>query len=638
MKLKIILVSGLFLFPALCCAALSPFQTVAIPNVISQPNASFAISSTVPTAPVAVPSSINSAMISDSDINTRVKTVVNGEAAAGAVAPASAPAAVTNNLIAPKPGVINGIVIINPAGGEEYEINGKTASIYFKYFGLDKALEGQLKFQVDLLQDGETLGPVAGMYPYSLNIAKGYESLSYMVGWYTDLTQKKDVQAAPGDNFSLKVRILNGNNVVMSATSNEFSFIASQSVLPPLSLKLSSPNGGEEFIEDAHIVQGSYVYTGLDTNTLGGTYTSRIELWRNGKLLGSLYNTDFSENPWQNTSYFGFVSGVYYDEAAKENIIVNPGSGYKIKVTFFKNKQQIISDESDAPFSFKAGPPYTGTPTAQVLIPKAGEKFIIGQDNRLQVAFSGFNPYDNGKLSYKLYLYKGGQKLGKIGLDWLTDTVNVNKPTEDDYDQFKQYYDENQKKYVEIIPGADYQIGVEVYKYHDLFLTGQNTLNFTIARAGAVVSAISGILGRGDKVVAPTEIKSELYQVMDNEPGIKSITVKNSDQFGLKYQQDAKLLGLIPIKYDLQINADLAERKVTLKKPWWLFLTANGADSVANSSQAALDSLDNISGLSEQNQLMLQTQLDRQQKIIQTLSNIIKKVSSTTEAVTQNLK
>jgi putative addiction module CopG family antidote len=50
------------------------------------------------------------------------------------------------------------------------------------------------------------------------------------------------------------------------------------------------------------------------------------------------------------------------------------------------------------------------------------------------------------------------------------------------------------------------------------------------------------------------------------------------------------------------------------------------------------DELDNISEFSEMDALRLQMIMDRRSKIISTLSNILKKVSSTGEAITQNLK
>ncbi len=670
MKNKLILIIILLLAPVVCLAALSPIRTIQNSNLsVIQPNLNINVNTntnnntnsntnngiTAPTTVVAPPpptydvvapilnANLNTNINTNTNINSGIRTNVNVNTNqnAGAILDVTAPSA---NVVAPNPSVVNTIVIIDPKGGEQYVMDGKTITVYFKYFGIDSAKTGKLKFKVNLLQDGKTLGPVSGMYPYDLDITKDYASLGYTPGRYTDLIKKESVLVEPNDNFSLEVIILEGENVFMSAVSNEFSFVNSDAVLPPLSLKVMSPNGGEEFIKDASVISGYYTYVGLDPNTLGGTYKTRLELWRNGTLIGNLYNMDFTVNPNQDNSSFGFMSGTYWDEAAKSEKLAESGGGYKIKVTFFKDNQEIISDSSDNSFSFKDGPSYTGTPAAKIITPNGGEKFIKGKDNRMEVSFTGFDPYDNGKLHYELYLYKGGNKLGKIGLSWLTDMVNLKKESEYDYDEFKQYYDKETDKYIDISVGSDYKIGIEVYRYQDLILQNLSDNNFSIVKEGTVAGVISNILGKEAKIIAPAEIKSALYEIADSDSNIKSIKVTDN-KVEMKYQQKAKLFGFIPVKYKLKINTDLEKKQVTSKKPWWLFLASDEADELTKASQDMIDKFaenQQFKPIGKFNQseisLKLSDKMEEHQKIITTLSTIISKISTSADVIIQNIK
>lgn len=47
---------------------------------------------------------------------------------------------------------------------------------------------------------------------------------------------------------------------------------------------------------------------------------------------------------------------------------------------------------------------------------------------------------------------------------------------------------------------------------------------------------------------------------------------------------------------------------------------------------------DSLSGMSEQQQLQLQMMMDRRQKLLETLSNLLKKAAETEQTITQNLK
>lgn len=669
MKNKLILIIILLLAPVVCLAALSPIRTIQNSNLsVIQPNLNINVNTntnnntnsntnngiTAPTTVVAPPPPtydvvapiLNSNLNTNSNTNTNInsgirKNVnVNTNQNAGAVLDVTTPSA---NVVAPNPSVVNTIVIIDPKGGEQYVMDGKTITVYFKYFGIDSAKAGKLKFKVNLLQDGKILGPVSGMYPYDLDISKDYASLGYTPGRYTDLIKKESVLVEPNDNFSLEVVILEGENVFMSAASNVFSFVNSDAVLLPLSLKVMSPNGGEEFIKDASVISGYYTYAGLDPNTLGGTYKVRFELWRNGALIGNLYNTDFSENPNANESNFGWTSGIYFDEVSKENKLVDSGGGYKIKITIFKDGDAIIFDESDSTFSYLNGPIYNGTPSAKVLKPNGGEKIYLNESATLEFSFSGFDPYKAGKITYSTYLYKSGQKIGSLFPSWLNTTVNLTKEKETVYTIFDSYYDLEDKK-VPIQTGTDYQIGIEVTEAGEVILTDLSDSNFTIAKRGAFSKTFQNIFGSGPKIIAPKEIIQDLSKIADSDENIKSIKV-TENKVEVKYQQKAKLFGFIPVKYKLKIDTDLEKKRVTSKKPWWLFLASDEADELTKASQDMIDKFaenQQFKPIGKFNQseisLKLSDKMEEHQKIITTLSTIISKISTSADVIIQNIK
>ncbi|MFA5029601.1 MAG: hypothetical protein WC518_02495 [Patescibacteria group bacterium] len=665
---KIFVLLGLLLLPGLCLAQVSSFNRVQSPSTLTNLNLNSNLNSnlnvTQPSSnSLQVPTNLNVNIGVDdvtddatqdnnansetnnniSNLNTRNLTNTNINSEDSAPSQLAAPQSIDTKIDdAAKldPAAIKTILITDPKGGETYELNGQTRTIYFKYFGYSSAKDGKLQFQVFLLQNGKELGPVAGIYPYDASVDRGYDSLGYKVGWYTDLAQKKEVEIVAGSGFTLKVKLLRGGSVIASAESSEFSFAAGQDTLPPLSLKVMSPNGGETFIKDAKVLSGYYTYAGLDPDTLGGAYTSRIELWRNGKLLGNLYNTDFSQNPSQGESNFGWTSGIYWDEVAKTNKLADSGSGYRIKVTIFKDGKSLISDQSDGAFAYVDGPAYTGTPAAKIVTPNGGEKFYLGKSAALEFSFTGFDHYDGGKITYVTTVYKGGEKIGTLFPDWMHTTVNLWQDSETVYTTIDDYYDLTGKK-MSLVPGTDYQLGIEVSKLDKVILTDLSDGKFTIAKEGKVVSLLNGMRGTEVKVVAPVELESALYGIAKTDPNVKSIKVDNN-RVEVKYQQEAKLFGFILIKYKMRINADLEKKQVSAQKPWWLFLTSNKAKEALQSSQAALNSwqneLDQLGEMSEERMQKLNQLMGQKQKIEQTLSNIIKKVATTTEAITQNIK
>lgn len=69
--------------------------------------------------------------------------------------------------------------------------------------------------------------------------------------------------------------------------------------------------------------------------------------------------------------------------------------------------------------------------------------------------------------------------------------------------------------------------------------------------------------------------------------------------------------------------------------------TASGADALAaklTEGLKAKSDLDSLSEMGEMESLRLQMAMDRQSKMMSTLSNLLKKISDTAQSITQNLK
>ncbi len=96
-----------------------------------------------------------------------------------------------------------------------------------------------------------------------------------------------------------------------------------------------------------------------------------------------------------------------------------------------------------------------------------------------------------------------------------------------------------------------------------------------------------------------------------------------------------ELLKLVQAFYGLQrstlsVSASILENAVQ---------DAQGVQSALDDSVAELrNAVDSLSELSETESLRLQMAMDRESKMMETLSNILKKISDTADSITQNLK
>ncbi len=125
---------------------------------------------------------------------------------------------------------------------------------------------------------------------------------------------------------------------------------------------------------------------------------------------------------------------------------------------------------------------------------------------------------------------------------------------------------------------------------------------------------------------------------MDQTNTTKLKIVIGSFQFeyeGSETFLQAEALKVVQAMYGLQrstlsISANILQNTIQEGQ------TVQGAlDDSASALKSAVDALGE---LSEEDMLRLQMTMDRESKLIETLSNILKKISDTADSITQNLK
>jgi hypothetical protein len=137
-----------------------------------------------------------------------------------------------------------------------------------------------------------------------------------------------------------------------------------------------------------------------------------------------------------------------------------------------------------------------------------------------------------------------------------------------------------------------------------------------------------------DDLAKPEIVTVFTKDIKEAMPGVKNIAVeKNSVK--VSYEREAKVLGFVPVKYQLTAEGDSETGKVTMKKPWWLIFAKNDAGKFQTAFD---DSKDTIGELGEITSLRLQMDMDRRAKILSTLSNIMTKITKTEEAIVGNIK
>ncbi len=150
---------------------------------------------------------------------------------------------------------------------------------------------------------------------------------------------------------------------------------------------------------------------------------------------------------------------------------------------------------------------------------------------------------------------------------------------------------------------------------------------------------VKTVLDASAKIIAPKtaeDLKTHTQALVAADPNIVDASI-TQDTAAITYQENAKLFGFIPMKIKVKTSID-AQGQVHVDYPWYARIAKTNMAQIQSAIDAAKDKIDTLGELSAQDQLKLQLVLDRQQKMIDTLSEIMKKASDTAAGIVGNLK
>jgi hypothetical protein len=161
--------------------------------------------------------------------------------------------------------------------------------------------------------------------------------------------------------------------------------------------------------------------------------------------------------------------------------------------------------------------------------------------------------------------------------------------------------------------------------------------------SGKVFTKITDV----SKVKTSDDLENFTKTIIANDPNITDASVSDTGA-SLKYKTKAKLFGFIPASLTATAAVD-ANGKATVSYPWYGFLFGyKSIDTGAALSdlqgainadvQTTQDTKDSIGDMSQMDQLQLQMIMDKKAKLIEALSNIMKKAAETQDNITGNLK
>jgi hypothetical protein len=250
----------------------------------------------------------------------------------------------------------------------------------------------------------------------------------------------------------------------------------------PIFAKIVSPNGGEDITIGDKQSEVLFTYGGAFDMSVGGNYGYRLELWRNGKLLGNVDNFDrYPLNPNQSSVTFSWKPGEYFwtnpqtgssgiktaeaEDGYAVKIVLSlayadPGSG----VTKYKD---IADDMSDGTFTFLPKPKTLKVYTPESYsvafsYPNGGESLPLKKRVDIVFDYTGtFDQEQGGTYDYRIELWQNGTRLGTVhAMDDYQLDINKKQVT---YGLVPEYYfieEDNTSKTVKIIPGPGYQFKV----------------------------------------------------------------------------------------------------------------------------------------------------------------------------------
>jgi hypothetical protein len=117
-------------------------------------------------------------------------------------------------------------------------------------------------------------------------------------------------------------------------------------------------------------------------------------------------------------------------------------------------------------------------------------------------------------------------------------------------------------------------------------------------------------------------------------PGVKNIALENNS-VKVSYEREAKVFWLVAVKYQMTAEGNIETGKVEVKKPWWLSFAKNDAHKFESALRGSKDTAGELGKIV---QLKLEMKMEQRAKTIETLSNIMRKISTTDESIAQNIK
>jgi hypothetical protein len=182
-------------------------------------------------------------------------------------------------------------------------------------------------------------------------------------------------QQAGGNDYSIRVTSITKPACTDTSDSN-FNIY---------SLKITSPNGGENW------VQASKKTISWDSPGWPPGEKVRLELWQGGNLIGTCFDNLSAGLVLWDVGSMGPVNQYTW---------APPGSGYKIKIVSLTTN---LSDMSDGAFTI-------APPTIHLTSPNGGESWTFGTTKQITWTSEGIRPLETVRMD----LLKGGNTIGTL--------------------------------------------------------------------------------------------------------------------------------------------------------------------------------------------------------------------------------
>ena len=126
--------------------------------------------------------------------------------------------------------------------------------------------------------------------------------------------------------------------------------------------------------------------------------------------------------------------------------------------------------------------------------------------------------------------------------------------------------------------------------------------NSTQTKTGAIINV-------------PKVIQSAVTNLMNKDANIRKIAIDGT-KVQMDYRQNTKLFWFIPVRFNLHVVADPSKKDIKLGRPWWTIVAPTNVRKILSDLKSNINSTTLGTNLT-----------NNQTKIIQTISNTLKKIS-----------